>query len=184
MTCVTRVTTAAGRNRPKADGVPNSKNICAMKSEVGRARTLHHESVNPGYLDNLTKGNCWPNMKFSVPALAVLFISLSATAGPQTSATDTYAVKYNLGVIEGWRVTPEAVTGHCKKIDPDGVAVRNKNLDIWQKNNAELILKIKTNFENAVPLVSPARNSLANPVEAVRAIITIEAIKTLFLDKN
>lgn len=123
-------------------------------------------------------------MKFSVPALAALFVSLSATAGPQTSATDTYAVKYNLGVIEGWRVTPEAVTGHCKKIDPDGVAVRNKNLDIWQKNNAELTSKIKTNFENAVRVVSPTHNSLANPVEAVRAIITIEAIKTLFLDKN
>lgn len=118
-------------------------------------------------------------MKLSMPTFAAVLISLSAAA---QSAPDTYMLGHHLGVIEGWRIAPEAVTHHCKKFDPEGDDSRNASLLAWQQAHAELIAKIDASFAKAVPIVSPSRT--VDPVQGIRAYITIEALKMRFLGKT
>lgn len=100
------------------------------------------------------------------------------------AAPDTYMLGHHLGVMEGWRVGPEAVTRHCTKLDPDGDETRKASLVAWEQAHADLIARIDASFKQAVPIVSPARDPSIDPVQGIRAYILIEALKIRFLGKT
>ncbi|WP_067269437.1 tetratricopeptide repeat protein [Mitsuaria sp. 7] len=107
----------------------------------------------------------------------------SVDAAGATDAKDTYAMQMHLGVIGAWQVGPEAVLRYCRKEDPTGEPGRAAKYESWQKENATLRTEVELRFNRSLPMFPPA-NSPANPVEAVRAAVTLSVLKQTFLGKS
>lgn len=103
---------------------------------------------------------------------------------PAFAADDTYTVKFNIGIVESWRVKPAGVIKWCRDADPAGASHRESSYRDWLAKNDELIQRINENVQVIVPLVTPSRNPNVNIVEAVRAHIAIETDRVNFLGKN
>jgi hypothetical protein len=103
---------------------------------------------------------------------------------PAFAADDNYAVKFNIGIVESWRVKPAGVIKWCRDADPSGAALRESSYRDWLAKNDELIQRINENVQVIVPLISPSKNPNVNVVEAVRAHIAIETDRVNFLGKD
>ncbi len=114
----------------------------------------------------------------------LLFSALMLSTQVAVSADDTYQVKFNLGVVESWRVTPSGVLKWCRTADPEGVERRQAAYQDWLARNESLIGQVNENFLIIVPLISPSRDPRVSMVDAVRAHIAIESDRLYFFGKS
>jgi endoglucanase len=82
------------------------------------------------------------------PALQLTLETLRGDGG-------TGAVIKELGAALGWRLGPQAIVEHCRAIDADGVAARDKLLSNWRELNDDLIHAVDSSVAEVVPLLDP-----------------------------
>ena len=88
----------------------------------------------------------------ATPALKLTLQSLRATAPAQPA--DNIVVK-ELGAVLGWRLGPAAVVEHCRAVDAEGVAARDKLLQDWQSKNGELIKSVDSRVAEIAQMLDP-----------------------------
>lgn len=96
---------------------------------------------------------------------------------------DTYAVQTYLGMIEAWRLAPDAILRYCRRVDVDGNSERIARFDAWKNEHATLRADIERRFNRLVPLV-PLPHSNGDPVDAARAKVILETLRMSFRDKS
>jgi len=82
------------------------------------------------------------------PALQLALKSLRDDDG-------TSGVIKDLGAALGRRLGPEAIVEHCRSIDVNGVAARDKLLANWRELNDDLIRAVDSRVAEVVPLLDP-----------------------------
>lgn len=118
-------------------------------------------------------------MKIKLIILLSIFLPQLASAEP-----DNRAIIFNIGVTEGWKVTPEATMRRCDRLDPEGSARRDMVYQDWLKDNENIIRRVNQNTEAIIPVIMSSKNLQIDPVKAVRGYILIEALKPYFLGKS
>lgn len=116
-----------------------------------------------------------------LPALAALVMGASHASAASTEDPQTLrAMQSHLGAIETWRVGPETVARHCRRLDPEGVADREARIAVWQTEQANLLGEAEDRFSRLVPLTLPA----SYPPDVVRAGVKVELLKIIFLGRT
>lgn len=88
----------------------------------------------------------------ATPALKLTLQSLR-TSAPAPQA-DGNVVK-ELGAVLGWRLGPVAVVEHCRTVDAENAAARDKLLQDWQSKNDELIKSVDSRVAEIAQLLDP-----------------------------
>jgi len=117
-------------------------------------------------------------------ARITLFLALLNAASSGYAQEDTYPIKFKVGIVEGWRISPEAVIKWCEKTAPEGITRRQTAYQGWQTKNADIIAHIDHNFDTIVPIITPAANPTVDILRVVRTHLFIEAAKDVFIGKS
>lgn len=122
-------------------------------------------------------------MPFIRTLIGLVIAALTNAQCEAADVPDAYALQTYLGMIEAWRLAPEAVLRYCRRIDADGNAERIARFDAWNHAHAALRADIERRFNRLVPLV-PLPHSEGNPVEAAREKVILETLRMTFRDKS
>jgi endoglucanase len=97
-------------------------------------------------------------------ASAALQLTLKSLGASAQAGNADGSVARELGAVLGWRLGPESVVAHCRGLDPEGVAARDKLLADWKSQNGELIKAVDGRVAEVVPLLDSKK-----PPDAVNA---------------
>jgi hypothetical protein len=116
------------------------------------------------------------------PALQLTLKTLGAGLSSKTRSADVDVAR-DLGAVLGWRLGPGSVVTHCRALDPEGAAARDKLLSNWNAQNHDLIEAVDARIAEVLPLLDSKKSPESLNV-SLRDHVSKLVVETTFSGKS